>query len=114
MEPGTVLRKQKGGLTFVACRLTFGDGLLIMGFNARRLIGCVALVVCGVVPLGAGQRGYLREAVRTERRDINSSMMACGPDIGLEEVVELTHLSIEGVIARTDSALHEDDRGVDE
>jgi hypothetical protein len=67
-----------------------------------------------VVPLSAEQRGYLREAVRTERRDIKSLMMACGPDIGLKEVVELTQLTVEGVIARTDSALHEDDRGLDE
>jgi hypothetical protein len=67
-----------------------------------------------VVPLSAEQRGYLREAIRTERRDITQQLMACGPDIGLKEVVELTQLTVEGAIARTDSALHEDDRGLNE
>jgi hypothetical protein len=61
-----------------------------------------------VVPLSAAQRGYLREAVRT-RGDINRVMTSCGPPIGLKEVVELTQLTVEGVITRADSALHEDE-----
>jgi hypothetical protein len=80
-----------------------------MKSRSRRLIGCVALIPCLAATLDAAQRGWLREHVRTHG-DINRQMISCGPPTGLREVVAHTQLTVEGMVARADSALHESER----
>jgi hypothetical protein len=78
-------------------------------FKAWPLIGCVALIPCLAATLNAAQRGWVREYVRAHG-DISQQLISCGPPTGLSEVVAHTQLTVEGVIARADSALHEDER----
>jgi hypothetical protein len=80
-----------------------------MTYLSRQSICIVSLIALCAGQVGAGQRGELREAVRTEG-DIQRVMTSCGPPTGLKEIVEHTQLTIEGTIARADAALHEDDR----
>lgn len=80
-----------------------------MTYPSRFLICLVPLIALGAGHVGAGQRGALREAVRTHG-DINIMMSSCGPLTGLKEIVEHTQLTVEGTIARADAALHEDDQ----
>jgi hypothetical protein len=80
-----------------------------MKSNARRLIGCVAVMPCLAATLNAAQRGWLREHVRTHG-DINRQVISCGPPTGLKEIVAHTQLTVGGLVSRVESALHEDER----
>lgn len=75
----------------------------------RRLMCVVALLALLAGPVSAVQRGWMREEVRTTG-DINRVLTSCGPPTGLKEIVKHTQWTVEGMIARADAALREDDR----
>lgn len=69
----------------------------------------ITCTVYSVAPLGAEQRGALRQLARTEGT-VSRFTMCCGPTLGLKEIVELTQLTIEGSVVRASAGLHEGDK----
>lgn len=75
---------------------------------ARTLL-ILACVAHASGTLAAVQRGALRASVR-ERGKIEQYMMCCGPIVGVKEIVQLSQVTVQGIVSRADSALREDDR----
>jgi hypothetical protein len=65
----------------------------------------VAAYVAAVPSVAAGQDHWLRDRVRDKGDLALSSVISCGPPVGLKEIVDHTQLTVEGVVARADSAL---------
>src|SRR4051812_17932473 len=70
-----------------------------------RLVLIVAAYAAGLPSLAAAQDHWLRDRVREKGDMVLSSVISCGPPVGLMEIVKHTQLTVEGVVSRADSAL---------
>jgi hypothetical protein len=77
-----------------------------------RLALVVAAYAVGLPSLAAAQDHWLRDRVREKGDLALSSVISCGPPVGLKEIVDHTQLTVEGVIARADSALTREEDGL--
>lgn len=69
----------------------------------------VAACTAGLPSLVAAQDHWLRDRVREKGDLVLGPVISCGPPTGLREIVELTQLTVEGVVSRADSALTPDE-----
>jgi hypothetical protein len=65
----------------------------------------VAVAVTGLPSVATAQDHWLRDHVREKGDLALSSVISCGPPLGLKEIVEYSQLTVQGVVSRADSAL---------
>src|SRR3954471_19834696 len=70
-----------------------------------RLFLIIAVLSAGVPSVAAAQDGWVRALVREQGNVHLFSVISCGPPTGLREIVAETQLTVEGIVARADSAL---------